>query len=57
MLFNSVFVRIDVSVVFKKSAILFQILCATYERLFFPRLVSLNGWLNLNKEALVAEVF
>ena len=48
---------LTLSVVFKKSGNLFQILGATYERLFCLWLVFRNGWLNLNKEVLVVVVF
>ena len=48
---------LTLSVDFKKSGNLFQILGATYKRPFCPWLVFLNGWLNLSKEVLVAVVF
>ena len=44
-------------VVFKKFGNLFQILGATYERIFCPWFVFRRGWLNLNKEVVVAVVF
>ena len=43
---------LTLSLVFKKSGNLFQILGTTYERIFYPWLVFLNGWLNLNKEVI-----
>ena len=48
---------LTLSVDFKKSGNLFQILGAIYKRHFCPWLVFFNGWLNLNKEVLVAVVF
>ena len=44
------------SVVFKKFGNLFQILGATYERLFGLWLVFCNSWFNLNKKVLLAVV-
>ena len=40
-----------------KTVNLFQILADTLEKTFCPWLIFGNGWLNVNKEALVAEVF
>ena len=50
-LFSFVFVRVGI------LCNLFQKLGATYETLFCLSLVFHNGWLNLNKEVLVAVVF
>ena len=62
MLFNSVFVNVDVTCFFKGPAIqVFQVLGAAYEMPFCPRLFCFfffcGGWPNLGGEALVAVVF